>query len=128
MNIRQRIRQEIESIMSNPRRVLRLAVGSILESESKHPGKLRSLYYNVRPSLSVEQLLLSNSSVTGNDLDHHRNINDDSLEKLMIDEAEQLYNRIEKALTKKGITNSTESSSQLRLSGMLPSLSTDENR
>ena len=40
------IKQAIETIISNPRRLLQLALVSIFESARKHPRKLHAMYYN----------------------------------------------------------------------------------
>jgi len=49
VKIKQIVTQEIESVISNPRGLLRSALESIFESSRKHPGKLLALYCN-RPS------------------------------------------------------------------------------
>src|ERR687892_1553968 len=60
IKIKQAVTQLVESVISNPRRLLRIAIASLFESERKNPGKLRALYYNTpSPSLSAEQVLLS---------------------------------------------------------------------
>jgi len=59
INIRQIVKQEIESVLSNPRRLLRLALASLFESERKNPGKLRALYYNSFPRSAVEHFFYS---------------------------------------------------------------------
>jgi hypothetical protein len=55
--VKQIVKQEIESIVSNPRRLIRLALASLFESSRKHPGKLQALYYNMSSPSSVEQVL-----------------------------------------------------------------------
>lgn len=77
-----------------------------------NPGKLRALYYNTFPTLSVEQLLsqLSISQIQPDPIQFE--YNDDSLENLILDEAEQSYNRILDAITNSCINempNETES-------------------
>jgi hypothetical protein len=47
IKIKQMIKQEIESVISNPRRLLQFALVSIFESSRKHPGKLHAMYYNI---------------------------------------------------------------------------------
>ena len=51
--------------MSNPTRLIRLALAALFESSRKHPGKLQALYYNMPSHLSVEQIL-SKSSISRN--------------------------------------------------------------
>jgi len=65
INIKQIAKQEIESIVSDPRRLLKMALATLFESSRKHPGKFQTLYYNMPSHLSVEQIL-SQSSVGQN--------------------------------------------------------------
>src|SRR5918994_5896710 len=41
IKVKQAVTQVIESVISNPRRLLRIALASLFESERKNPGKLR---------------------------------------------------------------------------------------
>ena len=117
VKFKQMVKQEIENnVLQQPRSLLRIAVASIFESQRKNPEKLLALYYNTSPTLSVEQLL-SQSSISENQSDPtqfaHSN---DSLENLILDEAEQCYNRIVEAYVGKctnDIPYDTESSSSL---------------
>jgi hypothetical protein len=84
IKIKQIVMQEIESIIPNPRRLLRLSLASLFESSRKHPGKFQALYYNMPSHLSVEQIL-SQSSISQNASQYEYNEN----EKLLLDEAEQ---------------------------------------
>ena len=99
-----------------PRSLLRIAIASIFESQRKNPEKLLALYYNTSPTLSVEQLL-SQSSISENQSDPTQFAhNNDSLENLILDEAEQCYNRIVEAYAGKctnDIPYGAESSSSL---------------
>jgi hypothetical protein len=70
IRIRQMVKEEIESIVSNPRRLLRLALASLFESSRKRPGRLQALYYNRPSHLSVEQTL-SQSFISEN-VDQYR--------------------------------------------------------
>ena len=65
INIKQIVKQEIESIVSNPTRLISLASAALFESSRKHPGKLQALYYNMSSHFSVEQIL-SQSSISQN--------------------------------------------------------------
>jgi hypothetical protein len=96
--------------MSNPRKLLRLALTSLFESSRKYPGKFQTLYYNTSSRLSVEQVLSisQNASIYG--------YNEDEDEKRLLDEAEQSYNRIVDATTNNCINwmpNNTESLSPI---------------
>ena len=107
VKFKQMVKQEIENnVLQQPRSLLRIAIASIFESQRKNPEKLRALYYNTSPTLSVEQLL-SQSSISENQSDPTQFAhNNDSLENLILDEAEQCYNRIVEAYVGK-CTNDT---------------------
>ena len=112
VKIKQIVKQEIESIVSNPTRLIRLALASLFESSRKHPGKLQALYYNMPSHFSVEQIL----SQSSNSQTSQYRYSEDENEKLLLDEAEQSYNRIANAITNTCINempNNTESSSQI---------------
>lgn len=96
--IRKLVRQEMESLQSNPRRLLKCALASIFQSETNHPGKLMALYYNKTPALSIERIL-STSQIEQYPGQHK--FDEDSLEKLILDEAEQYLNRIEESFANK---------------------------
>ncbi|MGB7661755.1 MAG: hypothetical protein WBL67_03380, partial [Nitrososphaeraceae archaeon] len=113
INIKQIVKLEIESIVSNPTRLIRLALAALFESSRKHPGKLQALYYNMPSHFSVEQIL-SQSSISQNSSQYRYSEDED--EKILLDEAEQSYNRIVNAITNTCINempNNTESSSQI---------------
>ena len=113
VKIKQIVKQEVESIVSNPTRLRRLALAALFESSRKHPGKFQTLYYNMPSHLSVEQIL-SESSINQNASPYRYSMNED--EKILLDEAEQSYNRIVNAITNTCINempNNTESSSQI---------------
>jgi hypothetical protein len=113
IKVKQKVKQEIESIVSNPRMLLRLVLTSLFESSRKHPGKFQTLYYNKPSRLSVEQIL-SESSISQNASMY--GYNEDEDEKQLLDEAEQSYNRIVDAITNNcinGMPNNTESLSPI---------------
>ena len=98
VKFKQMVKQEMENnVLQQPRSLLRIAIASIFESQRKNPEKLLALYYNTSPTLSVERLL-SQSSISENQSDPTQFAhNNDSLEILILDEAEQCYNRIVEA-------------------------------
>src|ERR687892_2238602 len=121
IKIKQAVMQVMESIISHPRRLLRIALASLFESERKNPGKLRALYYN-KPSLSLsaDQILpLSesiSSSISPRELYGYDDEEEDAIAKLLLDETEQLFNRFVDAVTKRCINwipNDKKSSSQI---------------
>ena len=115
---KQMVKQEIENnvLQQQPRSLLRIAIASIFESQRKNSEKLLALYYNTSPTLSVEQLL-SQALISENQSDPTQFAhNNDSLENLILDEAEQCYNRIVEAYAGKCINDipyDAESSSSL---------------
>jgi len=96
INIKQIVKQEIESVISNPRRLLKTALASLFESSRKHPGKFQTLYYNMLSHLSVEQILSESSNSQDDSL---YGFGQDENEKLLLDEAEHSFNRIVNAIT-----------------------------
>jgi hypothetical protein len=113
INIKQIVKQEIESVVSNPRRLLKMALASLFDSSRKQPGKFQTLYYNMPSHLSVEQILLESSDSQDVRL---YGFDEDENEKLLLDEAEQSFNRFVDAITNSCINrmyNDTESSSHI---------------
>src|SRR5919106_5189049 len=100
IKVKQIVKEEIESTISNPRRLVRLALASLFESSRKHPGKLQALYYNMPSPSSVEQIL-SQSHVSQNLSRYGYSENED--EKLLLDEAEQAYNSMMDAIANRCI-------------------------
>jgi hypothetical protein len=96
------IKQDIESIISNPRRLLQFALVSIFESSRKHPGKLQALYYNM-PTITTNGLKLSEMGINQDAADYNTSKN------LLLDEAEQFYNRLlEESISGCTISETTE--------------------
>ena len=115
IKVKQIVKQEIETVISNPRKLLAVAFATLFESSRKHPGKFQALYYNTSTQLSVEQIL-SESSFSQNPSRYGYSENED--EKLLLDVAEQAYNSIIDAIANHCINevpNDTES-----LSPVLP--------
>lgn len=120
IKVKQAVTQVMENVTSNPRRLLKLALASLFESERKQPGKLMALYYNNPPKLSVERLLSISQ------IEQYR-FNEDSLEKQILDGAEQALNRIEESLANRCINEITNDTSEmLPVPNMLPGLSVNE--
>jgi hypothetical protein len=117
IKVKQIVKQEMESIMPNPRKLLRIALASLFESERKNPGKFRALYYNtLSPSLSAEQVLLAISSSSSSHELFGYDGEEYAIARLLLDEADQLFNRFVDAVTKRCINwipNDKESSSQI---------------
>ena len=102
IKVKQIVKQEIQGIISDPRRLLRIALASLFESSRKHPGKFQTLYYNMPSHLSLEQILAQSSICQYEDSED---------EKFLLHEAEQSYNRMIDAITNNcinGMQNETE--------------------
>jgi predicted transcriptional regulator len=129
VKLKQMVKQRIESsIVQQPRHLIRIAIASILESERKNPGKLRSLYYNTTPNLSVEQLL-SKSPIIENQSDPARfSYSNDSLENLIMEEAEQCYNRLVEAYADKCINDIPYDAESLAPAYNVPSIQHEMSR
>src|ERR687891_1797717 len=113
IKVKQIVKEEIESTISNPRRLVRLALASLFESSRKYPGKLQALYYNMPFPSSVEQIL-SQSHVSQNPSRYGYGENED--EKLLLEDAEQAYNSMIDAIANRCINevpNDCESPSQI---------------
>ena len=109
IKVKQIVKEEIEISISNPRRLVRLALASLFESSRKHLGKLQALYYNMPSPSSVEQIL-SQSRVSQNQSRNGFGESED--EKLPLDDAEQAYNSMIDAIANRCINevpNDTES-------------------
>jgi hypothetical protein len=74
INVKQIVEQELENKFAQPRQLIKNVLDSLFESSRKHPGKLLALYYN-------------NSNIESED------------ERLLLDEAEQMYNNIVNTVT-----------------------------
>jgi transcription termination factor NusB len=113
INIKQIVKQEIENVISNPRKLLKMALASLFESSRKHPGKFQTLYYNMLSHLSVEQILSESSNSQDASL---YGFGEDENEKLLLDEAVHSFNRIVNAITNNCInkmSSDTKSPSQI---------------
>jgi len=105
LKIKQIVKQEIEHIMTNPSRLLRFTLASLFESSRRHPGKLQSLYYNM--STAEIQSLLS-TSIGQNDHNPSQDGQDETApEKIILDEAEQIYNKLIDDITGKYVNEIT---------------------
>ena len=103
--IKQIVKQEIELIMTNPSRLLRFALASLFESSRKHPGKLQSLYYNMSTT-DIHSLL--RTSIVQNEHNPNQHGQDEAApEKILLDEAEQVFSKLIDDVTGKYIDEIT---------------------
>jgi hypothetical protein len=100
IKIKQIVKQEIENVVLNPRKLLKLALASLFQSSRKHPGKLQALYYNTSPLLSVEQIM--SQPHMSQSLSSHGYAEDED-EKLLLDDAEEVYNSMMDAIANRCI-------------------------
>lgn len=118
--IKQMIQQEIESIITNPRRLLQFALASIFESTRKHPGRLQAMYYNM-PTIRTMGRSSSTNAIGDSpyqDNQYEQYLSEyareyDAWENMLLNEAEQLYNRMigeSMNMCSNEMTSNTESS------------------
>jgi hypothetical protein len=92
------VKQEIESIISNPRRLLRFALESIFESSRKYPGRLHAMYYNMPTIKTIKrstEIPIDHSQGNQQEQYLYDYASDyETSEKMLLDEAERLYNRL----------------------------------
>ena len=124
IKVKQLVKEEIEITISNPRRLIRLALASLFESSRKHPGKLQALYYNMPSPSSVEQIL-SQSHVSQNPNKYGYSENED--EKLLLDNAEQAYNSMIDAIANHCINEVPNDTKSLSPVLQLPIIQEEEN-
>src|ERR671911_1177150 len=113
VRIKQTVKQEIENHILKPRQLIKCALASLFESSRKHPGKFQTVYYNMPSHLSVEQILSDSSRSQEPSL---YGFSENEIEKVLLDEAEQSYNRLVNAVTNNCINkmpSDTKSSSQV---------------
>lgn len=92
LKIRQITKQEIEHIMTIPiHQLLRFALASIFESSRRHSGKLQSLYYNM--STTKIQSMLRTSIGQNEHNPSQVGYNENTPEKILLDEAEQVFSK-----------------------------------
>jgi predicted transcriptional regulator len=71
------VKQEIESIISNPRRLLQFVLASIFESSRKHPGRLHAMYYNM-PTIRTIKRSSSEIPIGDSQDNHEKYLNPDA--------------------------------------------------
>src|SRR5919106_1017007 len=113
VRIKQTVKQEIENHILKPRQLIKCALASLFESSRKHPGKFQTVYYNMHSHLSVEQILSDSSRSQEPSL---YGFSENEIEKVLLDEAKESYNRFVNAVTNNCINkmpSDTKSSSQV---------------
>jgi len=114
MKIKQIVRDDIESIISNPKRLLRYILMSIFESARRHPGDFQALYYNISSAeLRVRSSLQALTNPNGQNSTECE-YNEGALEKTLLDEAEKINSKLVNDITNE-ITNDTKSSQVLHV-------------
>lgn len=100
LKIKQIVKHEIEHIMAIPvRQLLSFALASIFESSRRHPEKLRSLYYNMSTAEIESMLRTSIGHKDHNPSQDEKN--EDTPEKILLEEAEQVFSKLIEKITGK---------------------------
>jgi hypothetical protein len=113
--VKKMVKEQIESALASPRQLLRLALASMIESSRKNPSIFQALRYNMA---STKTVILQRSFLqSGNSREEqnpNQNVNnEDTCEKLLLDQAELIYNQMLEDIGNtciNQITNDTESS------------------
>jgi predicted transcriptional regulator len=113
IKVKKIIKQEIESTISSPRRLLQFALVSVFESSRKHPGRLHAMYYNMPTIRTIKRSSSEIPIVDCQDYQQEQYMYHTSdyliSEKMLLDEAEQLYNKlIEESMSACAINRMTE--------------------
>jgi hypothetical protein len=129
VKIKQTVKREVESILTARRHLLKLAVLSIVGSLRKDSLKFYALYYNMSSSSAKSSSLPKTTSDVSQQ--HYNYIpfmneqnlpiidysNEEICEKILLDESEELYDKIVEDLTNKTISDvASDSKSSLSLS------------
>jgi hypothetical protein len=133
LQIKQTIKREVEIILTDRRQLLKFAILSIFESLRKDPRKFYALYNNMSSSSSAKSPSLSSSPKTTGygsiqqQYDYVPFMNEQNLpiidysneeicEKILLDESEELYDKMVQDLTNKTISDvASDSESSLSL-------------
>ncbi|MGH9974953.1 MAG: hypothetical protein ACRD8Z_03835, partial [Nitrososphaeraceae archaeon] len=93
--IKEMVKEQIKSALASPRQLLRIALVSVIETSKQNPDKFQALRYNMPSSKAVETSLSQSSKVDGQDEQYlYRYANNDDNCEFLLDEAEQLYNKM----------------------------------
>jgi hypothetical protein len=115
LQIKQTVKREVEIAFANRRQLLRLTLQCLIESLRKDPRKFYALYYNMSSSSSAKSPSSPTSSpkTTGSIQQQYDYIpfmneqnlpiidysNEEICEKILVDESEELYNKMVEDLT-----------------------------
>jgi hypothetical protein len=114
IKIKEMVKEQIESGLASPGQLLRLALLSMIESSRINPSVFRALQYNMpstRAAIVQRSFLQSLDSREIQHSNQNRN-NDGACEKLLLDQAEGIYNQMLEDLANNcinKIANDTES-------------------
>jgi hypothetical protein len=107
LRIKETIKLEVKRILTNPRQLLSTALVSLIESSRIDPRKFSALCYN------KDITTTTSSTIDNSQYDYESSMNEEllpldyssseSFEKMLLDEAEKLYNKIIDGITSKTI-------------------------
>jgi transposase len=138
LKINQTVRENVSSILSNAKSLLRLALDSLIESVRNDPAKYSPLVYYCNNN----NMSMSSSYMYGGQQQHHYIPSQDYFIEhytaMLVEEAEKLYNKLVKDLTNRIIcdmafsnnnnNNNNQSSSLLSSSTLKSNLQKDKKR
>jgi hypothetical protein len=142
LQMKHTVKREVENAFANRRQLLRFALLSLIESLRKEPRKFHILYYNMS-STKTSGTPSTALPTTGYYYGHYNNIpfkNEQSLspdyytnseetyEKILLDESEELYNKMVEDLANKTISDVAILSQSLSPLSLLPRSDDDEEK
>jgi hypothetical protein len=119
--IKEMVKEQIESVLAAPRQLLRLALASMVESSRKNPSIFQALYYNMPSTRAVivqRSFLQSVDDREEQQPNQYVNNGDDACEKLLLDQAELIYNQMLENIANTCINKITNDTYPLQLSSL----------
>jgi hypothetical protein len=95
--IKEMVKEQFEGALASPRQLLKLALVSMIESSRKNPSIFQALHYNMpttKAGVALRSFLQSGNSREEQNPNQNVNNEDDACEKLLLDQAELIYNQM----------------------------------
>jgi hypothetical protein len=107
IKIKEMVKEQIETnSLASPGQLLRLALLSMIESSRRNPSVFRALQYNMPSTRAaiVQRSFLQPLDSRKNQHSNQNGNNDDTCEKLLLDQTELIYNQMLEVFTNACIT------------------------